>query len=347
MIHLIFAAAVSTAGVKPLFVPPKGMTSVAADRTLPVELSRRTDATFLRQYRGFGKIKPSWSNFAYKVPEEIYIVRWPTAVNAAEWGARSLSAVTQAIHPPAAAQAFCREHHRVLDIPRIHTLASHPLALCNGQRGWLNAYTRRDETYEEVFARSRDQMYVALLRYQTALGDTFSAAHALRTLCPPNVGEVAIPTSAVPFTPPARWARSANTRSQIPEFAYLGGWYNVSPQSHGIQDLQLFSTSDTSEYTTPEQLADMWRQTMKQGYPGVRVLSDGAVKLCAGADAWLTRYEVTDRVGRTYAVDNMYAYGNDTLYVLQYGGADSKEDPAANKALKSLCPPQSSNAAGQ
>jgi hypothetical protein len=38
----------------------------------------------------------------------------------------------------------------------------------------------------------------------------------------------------------------------------------------------------------------------------------------------------------------MYAYGNDTSYLLRYVRAASEpEDPAAHKALYSLCPPQS------
>lgn len=77
---------------KPLFVAPKAMASVSQTDGIGEELAHSSGA-YVREYRGFGKIKPSWSNFSYKVPESILIVRRPTVMNAAEWGVQTLAGI--------------------------------------------------------------------------------------------------------------------------------------------------------------------------------------------------------------------------------------------------------------
>lgn len=183
-------------------------------------------------------------------------------------------------------------------------------------------------------------MYLALLRYPVELGDAFHAAQSLRSLCPANLGELPAPATAVPFVPPANWTRSTNTHSSFPEYTVLGGWYHVAGASYTIEEMHMLSLSDVSEYTTPEQMADAWKSEMKQSFRGLRVLGDRAVKLCAGADAWFTSFQTQDRSGRRHSIDNVYAYGSDTLYVLQYASVTGTKDPSADKALRSLCPRQ-------
>src|SRR5579884_668780 len=150
MIHLLVAAALSGAGAKPLFVPPKGMIRVAEDA---VTKSALRGAVFVAEYRGVTSIKPSWSSFTYKTPEIITIAMGPATANADELGIQAVGDMTSAERLP------------------MHKIIAEPIAVCGGKRGWLNAFVRRGEVYERLTlsANSNVGQYLMLVQLVDAL----------------------------------------------------------------------------------------------------------------------------------------------------------------------------------
>ncbi|HKU68364.1 MAG TPA: hypothetical protein VJP85_11365 [Candidatus Baltobacteraceae bacterium] len=342
MLHLLLAAALSAAPAKPLFVPPKGMARVAEDAWARSRIRGSRDATLVAEYRGTFSFKPSWSTVAYKISEKIAIVSRPTTFNAQEWGVRTFTGLSS-IQVPPSVLAFCaHKAHCSIDVPQVKKIAAGPVALCNGQRGWMNAFTTSGEAYEQVFARARDRVYVAVLEYARTPGDLLHAASALRTLCPAGVGELPPPAGAVPLTAPKGWTRGVgDLGGDDSSYKVLAYWVYLPQDSTFGQYLTLGSASDVSEYITPEQEAAAQIDDTKAHERNLRVQAGRAVKLCGGSDAWFAQYTATDTRGSRYTAETMYAYGNDTSYLLRYvRTAGAPEDPAARKALYSLCPPQ-------
>lgn len=343
MLHLLLAAALSAAPAKPLFVPPKGMVPVAEDAWARSHMRGARGATLVTEYRGMVNFKPSWSNVTYKIAEKIAIVSRPTTVNAADWGVQTLTTISS-IHVPQSALAFCAHRpHCTVDIPTVKKIAAGPVALCNGQRGWMNEFSRGDEAYDQVFARSGDRVYVAVLTYQLTPGDMLHAATSLKTLCPSGVGEVKPPAATFPLTAPPGWIRGGGTLATDDDSAYnvLAYWLYLPKASMSGQYLTLGSASDVSEYITPEQEAMTQIDATKAREKNLRVQVSRAVNLCGAADAWFSQFTATDSRGNKYTAETMYAYGGDTSYFLRYvRSADAPEDGAAHKALYSLCPHQ-------
>ncbi len=223
-------------------------------------MALRAQAAIIAQYRGFVSIKPSWSTFSYKVPETITVVRHATVINAGEAGVRALSEIAStAARMGQSAKAFCAQRVSVncnADTPKIIKLAARPVALCNGQRGWLNEYAEgaRGDIYEQVYARAGTMMYVAATHYPRDPGDVLHAAEALTTLCPAGVGELRDP-GTVPIAAPPHWIRGAGTLSEAVPSPYkvLAYWFYLAPQSLSGQALALVSAPDASEYITPDQ----------------------------------------------------------------------------------------------
>lgn len=343
MLHLLFAAAVSTAPVKPLFVPPKGMKRVAEDAWARSHIRGSRGALFVTEYRGTVSFKPNWATVTYKIPERIAIVTHPTTINAQEWGVQTITRLSSVHVPPQVAAMCAHRPHCSISVPAVKKIAAEPIALCNGARGWVNAFTRGDDAYEQVFARAGDRVYVAVMQYQRTPGDVLHAAKALSTLCPPRVGEAPAPTTAVPLTVPKGWTRGVgDIDRRESSYKVLAYWLYLPRNSTFAQYLTLGDASDVSEYVTPEQDALDQIDATKEAEKDLRVQASHAVKLCSGTDGWFSQFTTTDDLGERYTAETMYAYGNDTSYLLRYvRAATQPEDPQARKALFSLCPTQS------
>jgi hypothetical protein len=137
-----------------------------------------------------------------------------------------------------------------------------------------------------------------------------------------------------------RWIRASENQRELPQYNFIASWEHIASRSYLPESLSLFQTSDTAEYTTPEQLAGMWNSWYKSVFTHVTVRSNHAVTLCNGADAWTDELDFQDHRGAQRVIESMYAYANDALYVLEYGRyVQTPENPAARKALFSLCPP--------
>lgn len=341
MLHILLAAAISTAAAKPLFVPPASMKRVAEDASIREEIARSPGASFVVEYRGVAKVKPDWSPFKYDVPEAIAIVRHSTKANAAEWGMRTLTGLGT-WHPSPAAVTYCAVHKCTLKGPDLKKVAGAPIQICNGQRGWMNVFERDGEVYQQVFARSGDEMYVALLHYAKGTGDVLSAARSLRTLCPEHAGELPPVAQSVPFKPPAGWIPGAYpAQFASPEFKPLAYWTFVAPSSMVMQSMLVAQAADASEYITPQQEAEDHAESIKSVEKNVRVAASREMKLCNGADGWFMQLTATDKRKTAYTEELVYGYGNDLSYVVRYvRAANEPENPAAHKALLSLCPPQ-------
>lgn len=334
------AAVLSAHAAKPLFVPPAAMKRIAEDPTIREEVRRSPDASFVAEYRGVAKVKPDWSPFKYDVPETIAIVRHATKANAAEWGMRTLTGLGT-WHPSAAAVTYCAVHKCTLRGPDLKKISGAPIAICNGQRGWMNVFEREGDVYHQVFVRSGDSVYVALLHYARATGDILNAAPSLRSLCPASAGEAPADVQSVPFKPPA-WIRGVYAEQfTSQEFKPLAYWMFVAPSSMVMQSLLAARAADASEYITPEQEAEDRIDRARSVEKNVRVTANREIKLCNGADGWFTQVSATDAQGTRYTEELVYGYGNDTSYVVRYvRDAREPEDPAAHKALLSLCPPR-------
>lgn len=341
MLHVLLAAAISTTAAKPLFVPPASMKRIAEDASIRAEVAHSPDAAFVIEYRGIAKVKPDWSPFRYDVPETIAIVRHSTKANAAEWGMRTLTGLGT-WHPSTAAVTYCAVHKCTLRGPDLKKVAGAPIQICNGQRGWMNVFEREGEVYHQVFARSGDAVYVALLHYAKGTGDVLNAARSLPTLCPAHAGELPAPTRNVALRPPAGWipgAYPAQFASQ--EFKPLAYWMFVAPQSMVMQSVLAAQAADASEYITPEQEAEDHADRVKSAMKNMRVLASRAIKLCNAADGWFMQITATDTRNTRYTEELVYGYGNDTSYVVRYvRAANEPENPAARNALFSLCPPR-------
>ena len=344
MLHLLFAAAVSTAPPKPLFVPPKGMKRVAEDTWARDHIRGSRDARFVAEYRGTISFKPDWASVTYTIPERIEIVTHPTTVNAQEWGIQTITRLSSVHVPPRVVKMCTRHPHCSIHIPTVRKIAAQSIALCGGQRGWINAFTRGDDAYEQVFARAGNRVYVAVLQYQRTPGDVLHAADALSTLCPPGVGEVPPSTTTVPLTIPKGWIRGVGDFGPHDDSAYkvLAYWLYLPRNSTFAQYLTLGDASDVSEYVTPEQDALDQIDATKAAEKDLRVQANHAVKLCSGTDGWFSQFTATDAQGERYTAETMYTCGKDTSYLLRYvRAATQPEDSQARKALFSLCPPQS------
>lgn len=307
----------------------------------------RENGTLVSMYRGVARIKPSWSTYTYPVPETITIAERATSSNAAEWGVGELYRLSN-IRTPQAAIDYCarRVHCSVSAPPKLHRITARYVRLCNGRLGWLNAYSfvPGDEIYEQVFARAGNRMYVAALRYQNDAGDTFHAAAALTTLCPGGVGEVPAPKSDAPFALPGGWIASTQTPGKDASTGLddSAGWFSLHGSATVAQWLALGRASDVSEYITPQQEAEERLSVQKTAVKRFHLQKSRAVTLCRGVQGWFAEFTAQDDLGYRFLDEEMYAYGSDESYMLQYTRSVSEpEDPAARKALYSLCPPQS------
>lgn len=117
MLHLLFAAAVSTAPVKPLFVPPKGMKRVAEDAWARSHIRGSRGALFVTEYRGTVSFKPNWATVTYKIPERIAIVTHPTTINAQEWGVQTITRLSSVHVPPQVAAMCAHRPHCSISVP--------------------------------------------------------------------------------------------------------------------------------------------------------------------------------------------------------------------------------------
>lgn len=310
--------------------------------------ARLSRATLIAEYRGYVSVKLSWSSFAYKVPETLTIASHPTVVNADEAGVRVFTDLSTMRIPPQYA-ALCRRQPdcSMGDLRTdVHKIASKPVTLCSGQRGWLNVYTmgRQGEIYEQVFARAGNRMYMAALHYPRDPGDRLHAAQALTTLCPAGVGEVRPSSAAFPFRTPAGWTRGVAPGYQISSSALkvLAYWFYLPNHSTIGQILAIATAPDAREYITPEQEAGDELAATKAEEGDVHVLSSRSIKLCNGVDGWFMQFRSPEKRGEAYIAEFVYGYGSETSYIVRYArDAQEPEDAAAHKALYSLCPPQS------
>jgi hypothetical protein len=321
------------------------MTSGSVNPRVAREVAKE-GGSVVETFHGVVHLKPSWSNFTYNEPFTITIVRYPDveSLNAQEWATAEISRIAAPREIPESVKAWCARHPHcsadTIAMPKFHELASRSIPVCGGHTGWLNAYTfsGTEENYEHAFVRAGKSMYVAVLEYSNATGDPLHAADSLRTLCPPNAGEVKPVNVAVPFKPPVNWLRSART-GDIMGYTQLGGWYHVPAHSNEAETIVLARISDVSEYTTPEQTAALWIDEGRQSAKAFRLIQNHAENICGGSDNWLSVSRVEDARGTQYVVENMYAYGNDNLYILEYSrSAAIPQDPQAYNALLSLCP---------
>jgi hypothetical protein len=321
------------------------MKTVAADRQTAMG-ALRAKATIIAQYRGFVSIKPSWSTFTYKVPETITVVTHKTDINADEAGVRAVTEMASAsAHVPPSVAAFCAHRaHCSIDIPKFKEIAAKPIALCNGARGWLNAYRYgTGDVNEVVYARAGDMIYVARANYSPDTGDALHAAAAVATLCPKGVGEVLAPARAIPAAAPRGWTRGVGDLNDGTSDPYttLAYWFYLPPASTAAHLLALFTASDVSEYVTPEQEAAANIAAAKQDDTTVRVQANHSVQLC-GSDGWYAQFAGKDTRGIPYVEELLIGYGADTSYIARYTRDPAQpENPAAHKTLYSLCPPRS------
>jgi hypothetical protein len=342
VVGLIFAAAVSTAAAPPLFVPPKGMTRVHADERVQAEFTA-SHARFVAAYRGFVKVKPSWSPVSYSVPESIIVASWPAqGMNAGEWGVTALSRMASV---PLQELQWCRRHpHCSMESTRVKNISSGPVAICGGKRGWLSVTEgtpQQPEIRDQIFVRSANTIYIAYAEFPQDPGDQLHVSRALLTLCPRNAGEVSPAPVALPITQPQNWTRGTGgeVNAQAAPFSVLAYWYRLMPKSTFAQWLTIANVVDTSENVTPEQQAKEQIEGTKAEQKDLRVQTSRAITVCSRADAWYAQWIATNEGGERYIDETMYAYAHDTLYLLRYvRSASEPEDAGAHKALFSLCP---------
>lgn len=320
------------------------MVRIGADADTRFQLARTRGASFVAEYRGFTTVKPSWSTVSYKIPENIVILTHPTSANADEWGVRMFGSLrAREDRGKALAAAYCAHRaHCSFDMQHVKKITAQAIPLCDGQRGWLNAFTRGDDTYEQVFARAHDRVYLVQLKYQTQSGDGLHAAQAIRTLCPEGIGEAKPPSDALPMLSPQSWHRGVGYMGMVADpFKGVAYWFNLGGVNQRPQWLVLSTVSDVSEYITPEEEAQEMLERVKSLTKDVRVHSSRAMTLCNGVSAWMNDISGTDPSSFRLRVVSLYAYLNDTSYIVQYTrSAAEPEDPAAHKAMLSLCPPQ-------
>jgi hypothetical protein len=319
MFTIVLAAALTTAAAKPLFVAPAAMHHLKRD---PVQAERlaRSRMLLLDEYRA--NVREQVGDLTESRSVVITIsIGDSLGMDAASYASTQLEAM--------------KRHSQ------FHVIAARPATLCNGRRGWLTAltYPGSDQMFERMYADGGDRMYIATLEYPQAVGDTFHAARALQTLCPPQpaVGHEVL---SVPFTPPAHWnSGSADSLQVPPEFTRMGAWLHLASHSIFLESVTLVKAPALPDGVTAQQQAQAMIDGTQNGVANFQLKSSRAQKLCNGADGWYVAYSALEG-GRAYSVEQMYGFGSEASYILTYTRhKGDPEDASARKSLTSLCPP--------
>ncbi|HZT12291.1 MAG TPA: hypothetical protein VFA29_05800 [Candidatus Baltobacteraceae bacterium] len=316
MLPLFFAAALTAAGAKPLFVPPPGFNHLTRDPALQSRLSG-SNSELMAEYR----LHARQSVGPVLLSRDVVIT------------------ITRGYSYGMGSQAYAQTRLQMLQEFRgtaIH--ADKALPLCNGWGGWLVAYTmpRGDYVYDELYAASGDTAYTVRLYYPKSIGDR-GAVRSLSSFCPPGRY---VPASAldasVPFTPPAAWSLAGVPDAGAP-FSGIGRWMHPSAHSRFLESIALVKSPPLGDGSIAQQSSDIINY-QRQSMPNFTLAASRPQRLCGRDDGWYASFTVGQRPNaETY--EEVIAYGSEATYVASYDRrAGDPENAAAKRALESLCP---------
>lgn len=214
--------------------------------------------------------------------------------------------------------------------------------LCNGQHARLIKYQADDAgkrlTFDQLFAVSGTKGYVVTYSRASSQQDDPQALTALHSLCPPPAPAVAADTSPVPFSPPAGWQRVNPAALQMDVEGMLALWIHASggrvPDTLNVvkSDSHVGSLSSAS-------LGDVLNAAVKQKFPGAVMRRSHAETVCNGTAAgWYLEYDLNMK-GIDFIIEQAVVFAENIQYGATYARAATQpEDPAARRALDTLCP---------
>jgi hypothetical protein len=319
MFSIVLAAALTTAPAHPLFIAPKVFHHLSRDPVMAATMEHGL-VHFVAEYRTSARLRYG----SVLVPRSIVILIGTTqsfGMDAAGFGA-------------ARRQLMARGRG-------VKVIGSKAVKICDGESGWLNEFTRSDsdETLDEMYAASGDKMYIARLTYPRASG-SFGGRDALRTLCPPAQTIAHSSAVALPFVPPANWAAGNVATIELPSnLQAVGMWLHLAAHSPFMESITLIKAPALPENVDAEAQAQAQIDSIKANAEGFQLQGSRTQKLCNGAaDGWALAYSQIKN-GRRYAIEQTFGYGTDASYLLTYTRRyGDPADPAARKALGTLCP---------
>ncbi len=221
-------------------------------------------------------------------------------------------------------------------------LSQQTVPLCNGQHGQLVKYRADDGgkqlTFEQLFAVSGTKGYVVTYSRGSAQQDDAQALAALHSLCPPLAPAVAADTSPVPFTAPAGWQRINPAAIQTDVQGIIAFW--IHPGGGSVPDtLNVVKADSHIGSLTSSALGDVLDAAVKQKFPEAVMRRSHAEMVCSGSvSGWYLEYAVNLK-GIDFILEQAVAFAENVQYAATYGRAATQpEDPAARRALDTLCP---------
>jgi hypothetical protein len=216
------------------------------------------------------------------------------------------------------------------------------IPLCNGQHGVLIKYQADDSgkrlTFDQLFAASGTKGYVVTYSRASSQQDDSPALAALHSLCPPPTPAVAADMSPVPFSPPAGWQRVNPAALQMDVEGMLALWIHAS--GGRVPDTLNVVKADSHVGSLPSaSLGDVLDAAVKQKFPAAVMRRSHAETVCNGtAGGWYLEYNLNMK-GIDFIIEQAVVFAENVQYGATYGRAATQpEDPAARRALDTLCP---------
>ena len=216
------------------------------------------------------------------------------------------------------------------------------VSLCDGQQGRFLRYhsqlNGRALTFGQIFAVSGTKAYVATYSRAASQKDDPQALAALRSLCPVKAPAVAADMSPVPFAPPAGWQRL--NPAAFPEHVDGLIAYWMHPNGAAVPDsLNLMEAESHIGSLDIASQGTAIAKAIQQKYPSAALRGSHVEPVCDGAyKGWYLEYGLTIRA-KDFIIEQSVAAAENVQYVATYARpASEPEDPAARRALDTLCP---------
>ena len=218
-------------------------------------------------------------------------------------------------------------------------ISQQTVPLCNGQHGRLIKYHADDNagkplTFDQLFAASGMKAYIVTYSRLSSQRDDPQALAALRSLCPAASPAIAADTSPVPFSPPPGWLRVNPSAMQMDTQDVIALWMHPSGGTLNVVRV----TSHIGSLSAGG-LGAALDGAVKQKFPGAVMRRSHAETLCSGSlSGWYLEYDVRMQ-GDDLIIEQAVAFAENVQYVATYGRRVTQaEDPAARRALDTLCP---------
>lgn len=221
-----------------------------------------------------------------------------------------------------------------------YTLVSSTQTTLCGRPAWIGSLKSQAGNFSDLaLALNSSQLYVAAYAHKTHDDDAAGIA-AIKTLCvPPDAvtQEAGVP----PLTPPASWTalNMTNALAQFKNGESIWGWHGPIETDHAqvVMAFSLPTTSSANELT-PATLGRALETGMASWAQNLALQSSDAINLCNSNKGHHFVYNATV-AGRPMVLEMVTSMqAPRALTALYMRLATDKIDPAAQAAIRTLCP---------